>query len=374
MPALPLQTSEQTSQVCEDGQALCGWTEEATGNADLAQAADLLIGKPLTITLLVLGALLVRWVLHRLVDRVVRRAELGMVPDRFARAASTTSARLGRSVETSPRDLAARARRIQRAKTMGSLLKSIISGVVLAVAATMILSELGVNIAPIIASAGIVGLALGFGAQTLVKDFLSGIFMLIEDQYGVGDVVDLGEASGTVEAVSLRVTRLRDANGTVWYVRNGEILRVGNMSQNWARAVLDITVTYDADLVHARQVLGEVATSMWQDEDFQGRVIEEPEEPGVEAMTLDGITLRVSLKTAPMEQWSVARALRERVKARFDHEGIVIPHTRYVEWTPEAPETSERSGAPARSGAAERGPDREPVDGEEPPSPTRPVR
>ena len=106
----------------------------------------------------------------------------------------------------------------------------------------MMLSELGVNVAPIIASAGILGIALGFGAQSLVKDFLSGIFMIFEDQYGVGDVVDLGEAIGTVEAVSLRVTRLRDVNGTVWYVRNGEILRVGNMSQNWARTVLDVGV------------------------------------------------------------------------------------------------------------------------------------
>ena len=114
----------------------------------------------------------------------------------------------------------------------------------------MMLSELGVNIAPIIASAGIIGVALGFGAQTLVKDFLSGIFMIFEDQYGVGDVVDVGEASGTVEAVSLRVTRLRDVNGTVWYVRNGEILRVGNMSQNWARTVLDVHVDYDEDLAH----------------------------------------------------------------------------------------------------------------------------
>ena len=128
-----------------------------------------------------------------------------------------------------------RTRRVQRAQTMGSLLKSIITGVVVAVVGTMMLSELGVDIAPIIASAGIIGVALGFGSQTLVKDFLSGIFMIFEDQYGVGDVVDLGEASGTVEAVSLRVTRLRDVNGTVWYVRNGEILRVGNMSQNWAR-------------------------------------------------------------------------------------------------------------------------------------------
>ena len=125
---------------------------------------------------------------------------------------------------------------------MGDLLKSIITGVVVAVVITMALAELDYEIGPILASAGIVGVALGFGAQNLVKDFLAGIFMIFEDQLGVGDSVDLGEASGTVEAVSLRVTRLRDVNGTVWYVRNGEILRVGNQSQNWARTVLDVSI------------------------------------------------------------------------------------------------------------------------------------
>ena len=163
---------------------------------------------------------------------------------------------------------------------MGALLKSVITGVLVAIIGTMILSELGVNIAPIIASAGILGIALGFGAQSLVKDFLSGIFMIFEDQYGVGDVVDVGEASGTVEAVSLRVTRLRDVNGTVWYVRNGEILRVGNMSQNWARAVLDVTVGYDEDLARVQRVLTEVAHDLWEDEDFKGLIIEEPEVTG----------------------------------------------------------------------------------------------
>ena len=189
----------------------------------------------------------------------------------------------------------------------------------------MILSELGVNIAPIIASAGIIGIALGFGAQSLVKDFLSGIFMIFEDQYGVGDVVDVGEASGTVEAVSLRVTRLRDLNGTVWYVPNGEIVRVGNMSQNWSRAVVDVSVGYDEDLARAQRVLREVAHDLWEDEDFSSVIIEEPEVTGVEAFNPDAVTLRVLIKTAPMEQWAVARELRQRIKARFDHEGIEIP-------------------------------------------------
>ena len=168
-----------------------------------------------------------------------------MLPNRLSRA--ITGGRMGAALNL--REDAGYTRRVQRAATMGTLLKSIVSGVVFTVIALMFISELGYDIAPLIASAGIIGVALGFGSQALVKDFLSGIFMIFEDQYGVGDVVDLGEASGTVEAVSLRVTRLRDVNGTVWYVRNGEILRVGNMSQNWARTVLDVTVGYTEDLV-----------------------------------------------------------------------------------------------------------------------------
>ena len=160
--------------------------------------------------------------------------------------------------------------------------------------------------------------------------------MIFEDQYGVGDVVDLGEASGTVEAVSLRVTRLRDVNGTVWYVRNGEIIRVGNMSQNWARSVLDISVAYSEDLVKVRRVLQEVAHDLWEDEDFKGLIIEEPEVWGVEALALEGVTVRVTLKTAPMEQWAVAREMRQRIKARFDYEGIEIPHPQRVLWQHDA--------------------------------------
>ncbi|WP_239455330.1 mechanosensitive ion channel family protein [Nocardioides gilvus] len=304
-----------------------------TGSERVATGADIMIGTPLVIAALVLVALLVRWLLHRGVDRIVSRARTPMLPNKLVRPGHP---KLGRGAEQSPADAAAATRRTQRAQTIGSLLKSIISGVMVAVVGTMTLSELGFDIAPIIASAGIVGIALGFGAQALVKDFLSGIFMIFEDQYGVGDVVDLGEASGTVEAVSLRVTRLRDINGTVWYVRNGEILRVGNMSQNWARAVLDVTVAYQADLVTVRRVLEEIAEDMWRDEEYRGRIVEAPEVPGVENMTADGVVVRVSVKTAPMEQWAVARELRQRIKARFQHEGIVIPHTRYVEFVPEA--------------------------------------
>lgn len=332
---------------CGDGEQICetvfGWTD----NQAAANVADVLIGTPLAIVGLLLLMWVIRWLLHRLVDRLVSRAEDGVLPDRVSRFGMRGKA----AQQASARDLATQTRRVQRAKTMGDLLKSVITGLLIAVFGTMILSELGVNIAPIIASAGIIGIALGFGAQSLVRDFLSGVFMIFEDQYGVGDVVDLGEASGTVEAVSLRVTRLRDLNGTVWYVPNGAVVRVGNMSQNWARAVVDVNVGYHEDLVRAQRVLHEVAHDLWEDEDFKDLIIEEPEVTGVEVFGPESVTLRVLLKTAPMEQWAVARALRQRLKARFDHEGIEIPLPQRVVWHREEQQTgpSPEGEEPVRS-------------------------
>jgi small conductance mechanosensitive channel len=317
---------------CTDG-VLCSWVRDTTGNTTLANVVDWVVGKPLALVGLIIIGLMVRWLLHRIIDRIVQRAEVGVLPNRLSRAIS--GGRMGAALNL--REDPGYTRRVQRAATMGSLLKSIVSGLVFTVIALMFISELGYDIAPLIASAGIIGVALGFGSQALVKDFLSGIFMIFEDQYGVGDVVDLGEASGTVEAVSLRVTRLRDVNGTVWYVRNGEILRVGNMSQNWARTVLDITVGYTEDLARVRRVLEEVAHDLWEDDDFQGLVIEQPEVWGVESLGVDGIVVRVTLKTAPMEQWGIARAMRERIKARFEHEGINLAVAQRVMWQESAP-------------------------------------
>ncbi len=318
------------SNPCENDESLCNWVYDRTDNQTAANVADRLIGLPLAILGLLALGLVLRFVFHRLVDRLVSRAEGGVLPQKGLLSRRRRGVEVTHTQEL--RDLAAATRRVQRAKTMGDLLKSIITGVLVAIFGTMILSQLGVNIAPIIASAGIIGIALGFGAQSLVKDFLSGVFMIFEDQYGVGDVVDVGEATGTVEAVSLRVTRLRDLDGTVWYVPNGEILRVGNKSQNWARAVVDVGVGYDEDIARAKRVLAEVAHDLWEDDDYRSVIIEEPEVTGVEALTADAITLRVLVKTAPMEQWGVARELRQRIKARFDHEGIEIPFAQRVIW------------------------------------------
>ena len=333
-----------TTDPCTDDEYICNQVLESSGSERLAWFTDVLIGTPLAIAGLVVLGLVIRWLLNRFVDRLVKRAETGVLPGKVGRI----SLGAGRAKAVSPAELAANTRRVQRTKTMGSLLKSIITGVLLAVIGTMVLSEVGVDVGPIIAGAGIIGIALGFGAQSLVSDFLSGIFMIFEDQYGVGDVVDVGEATGTVEAVTLRITRLRDVNGTVWYVRNGEILRVGNMSQNWARSVLDITVAYGEDLAKVRRVLQDVAHDLWEDEEFKGLVIEEPEVWGVEALAPDGVTVRVTLKTAPLEQWAVAREMRQRIKARFDHEGIEIPFPQRVIWHRDDP-------APAGSDTAAEG-------------------
>lgn len=314
---------------CSTDEYLCTKTLEWTGNEVLANVVDWIVGKPSALVGLIAIGFVVRWVLHRVIDRVVKRAEAGVLPDSLSRR--ITGGRMGAALNLT--DDPNYTRRVQRAATMGSLLKSIVTGVVVTVVALMFISELGYDIAPLIASAGILGVALGFGSQTLVKDFLSGIFMIFEDQYGVGDEVDLGEASGTVEAVSLRVTRLRDVNGTVWYVRNGEILRVGNMSQNWARTVLDVKVAYGEDLARVQRVLAEIAHDLWEDEDFKGRVIEEPSVWGVQELGPDAVLIRLALKTAPLEQWAVAREMRQRIKVRFDLEGFEMPFAQRVVWS-----------------------------------------
>jgi small-conductance mechanosensitive channel len=295
----------------------CAAVYDWTGNKDLAHTAGWLIGKPFAILWLVVIGLVARWLLVKVIDRVVARAIGGVVPSKLAKGP------LGGFAD--PGGEPGAHRRVQRARTMGSLLKSIVTGLIFVVVLMMAISELGYDIAPLIASAGIVGVALGFGAQSLVKDFLSGIFMIFEDQVGVGDTVNLGEASGTVEAVSLRVTRLRDVDGTVWYVRNGEILRVGNQSQNWSRSVLDVAVGYKEDITRVRRLLKEVAHELAADEHYRDRIIEEPEVWGVQSVGPDTVVVRVTLKTMPQQQWMVAREMRERVKARFDEEGVITP-------------------------------------------------
>lgn len=259
------------------------------------------------ILLVVVLALVLRAVVHRAISRLVRQATEQQVPGVLRQASPLLSER-----------------RAQRAGTIGSALRSVSSIVVFAIATTTVLSELGVDLGPVLASAGIVGVAVGFGAQNVIKDWLNGMFMILEDQYGVGDVIDAGPASGTVEAVSLRTTRLRSVDGTVWHVRNGEVLRVGNMSQGWSRALLDIPVTWASDVAQVREVIKAVADDLWRDDDWSAKVLEEPEVWGVESMGSDGVVIRLVVKTPPLENWDVARELRQRIKAAFERAGIDI--------------------------------------------------
>ncbi|BBY81240.1 mechanosensitive ion channel protein MscS [Mycolicibacterium pulveris] len=296
-----------------------------------------LIEVPVRIAIYLVVALLVRYLLHRMIDRATtgRRRNKSRDeerPQEQTRPQEQAKPPLLRHLRDKVPKVASSQqiaeRRQQRAKTIGSVLKSIVSIVLLTWVILAILSVLGVNIAPFIASAGVVGLAIGFGAQNLVRDFVSGMFMLLEDQYGVGDIVDVGEVIGEVESVGLRITRLRDIDGTLWYVRNGEIVRVGNMSQEWAYARLELPVSLSADVEKAKEVALEAAAEAVAQPSMAAKVLGEPEMYGVQEVAPDLYTLRILLKTRPNEQWSVQRQLRAEILRAFDENGIDLPYPR----------------------------------------------
>ncbi|MEO3938458.1 mechanosensitive ion channel family protein [Dermatophilaceae bacterium Soc4.6] len=287
-------------------------------SANTGSVWDRLLGTPLLIVVTLVGAVVLRWVLHRVIARTVVAAT-----SRSAARIPTLPGRAGRALA----DAAglAHQRHVQRTTTMGSLLRSITSFVVLGIALLTVMSLLGLPLGPLLASAGVGGVALGFGAQSLVKDFLSGIFMIVEDQYGVGDVVDTGEVVGTVEEVSLRVTRIRDWTGIVWYVRNGEILRIGNRSQGWSMAVVDIPVGSRDDVPRAIEVINSALASMPTEPPWDDDLVEAPTVAGVESVTAGIATIRVLARCAPTQNVGVQREMRERVLKAFDEAGLVVP-------------------------------------------------
>jgi small conductance mechanosensitive channel len=307
----------------EENGSLCRRVHEWTGNTWLAESSNWLIAKPLRILAILFVAMLLKRAVHRAIDRLCRRAAQGTVPGVLNR---------GRTPATPSEAALTVERRKQRSATMASVLRSIATGVIYSIALLMALSELTFNIGPLIASAGILGVALGFGAQTLVKDFLSGIFMILEDQYGVGDDIDTGNASGIVEAVGLRVTRLRDIEGTVWYVRNGEITRVGNKSQGWARAVIDVDIAYGEDISRVRERLTQAGRALMEVPEYRDLILEEPAVWGVQALSANSVVMRVVVKTMPGMQFKVARALRELIKTTMDDNNIEIPFPQRTVW------------------------------------------
>ncbi|AYV27770.1 putative MscS family protein YkuT [Streptomyces sp. ADI95-16] len=215
-------------------------------------------------------------------------------------------------------------RRRQRSEAIGSVLRSVASFLILGTAALMVLGALKIDLAPLLASAGVAGVAIGFGARNLVTDFLSGVFMIMEDQYGVGDKIDAGVASGEVIEVGLRVTKLRGDNGEIWYVRNGEIKRIGNLSQGWATAGVDVQVKPTENLAHIREVVQRVAEGLAKDTPWDERLWGPVEVLGLDEVLLASMTVKVSAKTMPGQQFAVERELRWRIKEAFDAAGIRI--------------------------------------------------
>jgi small conductance mechanosensitive channel len=216
-------------------------------------------------------------------------------------------------------------RSVQRARTLGSVLNNTATWVIASVVLILVLSELGFSVTALVASAGIIGAALGFGAQSVVKDVVNGLFMVFEDQLGVGDVVDLGMAEGVVERVGIRITEVRDISGTLWFVRNGEILRVGNHTQDWSRVILDLPVPYESNIDEIQKILLESANAFAASPEWRRKVIEDPEVWGVQSVSAEAITLRLVVKVRAGEQWAAERALYRALKESLDNKKVDIP-------------------------------------------------
>jgi small-conductance mechanosensitive channel len=313
-----------------DPRFACEWVFERTDNESLATLSNWLVDRPLRIVLIAAVAWLINMVMRRVVGR-------GIDQLMFARSQESDFVRATREragLVQKPSELSAelQERSKQRAQTVSAVLRSTITILIYGFAAMLILGELNINLGPLIAGAGIAGIAVGFGAQSLVKDFLAGLFILLEDQYGVGDIVDLGPAVGTVEQISLRSTRIRDLEGTVWVVPNGEVQRVGNLSQLWAQSVLDIEVAYDTDIRFATQVIQRVADEAFAAQLEYATILEAPNVLGVQALGSNAVAIRLAVKTEASEQWAVGRHLRQAIKEAFDEEGIDIPFPQRTVW------------------------------------------
>ncbi len=256
-----------------------------------------------------------RWLVQQVIRRIVR-ASVDRSTHRFDFLPGRTGEILSKfGGERQP----------ARAATLGALLANVASFTIATVATLTILGILGIPMAPVLASAGVGGVALGFGAQTLVRDLLSGLFMIAEDQYGVGDLVTIGDITGTVEDVDLRVTRLRDGTGLVWYIRNGDIAKVGNFSQGWASATIDIPVHYTEDAAKVAGVLESVVTELDADPAWADKLLDTPHVLGVESIVGSAMTFRMQAKCVARNQSEVQRELRERAKLALDAAGVRGP-------------------------------------------------
>ncbi len=295
---------------------VCKWLRDTTDIQWLANGSYVFVVKPVRIILIIVIAMLIRWLLHRGIRRLTATTSRAAMPALL----KPLRERADKQQEAAENTFIPERRR-QRAEAIGSVLRSFVTAVVFTMAAMLVLGELGFNLGPLLASASIVGVALGFGAQSLVKDLIAGLFMLLEDQYGVGDSVDLGDAAGVVETVGLRVTTVRDMRGVLWYIRNGEIIRVGNKSQGWAMVVIDIPIGF-VNSEQATAVLREAALALADEPEHATEFLEPPDVIGVEQMTVDGAVIRTIAKTTADGQPIVQRELRRRLTEALESSGI----------------------------------------------------
>ena len=281
-----------------------------------APTLDALVRTGVQVALIVVVAVLARAVVIRVIGHASAGAGVPGLVTLLRRRRGITDADRIRAFGS--------ARRAQRARTVGSVIGNAATILIFGTAFTMALGQVGVNLAPVLAAAGVLGLAVGFGAQNLVRDFLSGIFMILEDQYGVGDHVDLGDAVGTIERVGLRTTTVRDVAGMVWYVRNGTIERVGNASQDHAVAVVDVPLAIDTDITHAAAVAESAAAAGIDEAGHGADVLGAPQVLGVESLSAPGMTLRLTVTTEPGRQWAVQRTVTERVVAALRADEVAL--------------------------------------------------
>lgn len=278
----------------------------------------------LRVALIFLGTVIAVWLVRRWLPRSVDR----LIEQRETDNANFDEPR-GSTLNYQQR-LLARERSRQRAKTLTVVVVSVLSGTLWFVGGLLVLGELNIDLAPLLAGAGVIGIAVGFGAQALIRDFLAGFFIVLEDQYAVGDIVDLGHAIGEVERITLRFTRLRDLEGQVWFIPNGEVQRVGNLSKLWSRAVLDVGIAYEDDIERAEAAMVAAANDVRKADVESATIIDDPEVLGVQEFGASSVVLRMMVRTEPGEQFAVARAVRARIKARFDADGIEIPFAQSV--------------------------------------------
>jgi small-conductance mechanosensitive channel len=307
--------------------------------------------KIINIAAIIIGAFILRWVLHFVIDRVVTQIVSGVK--------KTQNVTDTQALSVSP---VAAVRVVQRARTLGSVLTNIVNVTLLIVTVLLIVNVANTAILGSFALlTAALGAGLGFGAQNIVKDILNGLFMVVEDQLGVGDVVDVGFASGVVETVGIRVTQVRDIDGTLWFVRNGEILRVGNMSQGWARVIIDLAVPYASDVEAVQAELLRVAKALASSRKWRPVILEKPEAWGLESISAEALVVRIVVKTRVSAKWDFARDLRLHLKKALDGLGTgLTPLNSVVMAGPDGsvnaaavPGTDQPSDAAAAAAAAE---------------------